>query len=623
MTIRRLILSSIFLSLLASSGFARRLMQFTVDLRDTKSHKVHITLVPSGFKGGNAVYQMPIWAPGAYSVTGYGRFVTNFKAADGNGYELPTKQLNENRWQIESGTSVQEIDYDVLDSHSDTTSLYFAMANMDTSLFFANATCLFGYYDDDKTASAQVEYQKPSDWKLACALPPSKKGYVQDTNATFQNTTFYAKDYDALADAPIIAAPGLVTKSFKEGTAIYDVVLESNGAFSTAKMDSLTEYLRKIVHAETDFFHETPYDHYTFEIVAPTLMHMPSYAQGALEHSNSSDYLLANFGWSMFKSAYLSIFSHEFFHLWNVKRVHSSLLGPFDYTKRVMTTSLWMAEGITEYYAHTLLARYGIIGPGKFYVDVEQWRREMEMAREAAARKSLEELSIDESTFDLDEATLFYSKGPIVALMLDIEIRKKTQNKKSLDDVMLALNNDAKHGKTFHEDQLIHLVEKYSGVDLTDFYNRYIKGYDSLPFDSYLAMMGLHPEGETDPDRFPKPKLTYSTMKDGSVIFDYIDESEPLARAGIQTGDILSDINGTKITRDNMDDVSRLLSPAETNTTVTVSILRGGTSLHIPVHIPFAPPKPPSIPSNRIGPFEVDPNAPPLATEIRKGIVGQ
>jgi len=536
MNSRQLVLSSIFLFLLASTVAARPSIKFTVDIRNTKSHMVHVTLVPSGFKKGNASYQMPIWAPGAYSVTGYGRYIRNFKAADINGYELPVKQLDSNRWEIKSGTTVQEIDYDVLDSHKDTTSLYFAMANMDTSLFFANATCLFGYYDDNKTAPAQVEYQKPVDWKLACALPPSSKGYVQDTNATFQNTTFYAKDYDVLADAPILSAPGLVTKSFKEGPAIYDVVLASNIAFGSAKMDSLTEYLRKIVHAETDFFHETPYDHYTFEIVAPSLTHMPSMAQGALEHWNSSDYLLGNFGWSMFKGAYLPIFSHEFFHLWNVKRIHSNLLGPFDYTKRVMTTSLWMAEGITEYYAHTLLSRYGIIGPGGFFGGgVEQWRKEMEYSPEAAKTKSLEELSIDESGFDLEEALLFYSKGPLVALALDIEIRNKTSNKKSLDDVMLALNNDAKHGKTFKEDQLIHLVEKYSGVDLTDFYDHYIKGNDSLPLDKYLAMMGLQKsaEGESEAD------------------------------------------NGT------------------------------------------------SKPKEHLGPFDVDPNAPPLATAIRKGIVGK
>ncbi len=220
-----------------------------------------------------------------------------------------------------------------------------------------------------------------------------------------------------------IISDHIVTKSFLEGGVAYDVAVVTDGSWSDTKMDSLVEDLRKIAYAETDFFHDIPYKHYTFEIVAPTLSHVPGFAEGALEHANSSDYLLIDFGWSMFKNQFLSTFSHEFFHLWNVKRIHSNLLGPFDYTKRVMTTSLWMAEGFTEYYAHTLLARYGIISPERFFADVNQWRQEMAMAPASANAKSLEELSIDESTLEMDEATLFYSRGPLVAMMLNIEIR--------------------------------------------------------------------------------------------------------------------------------------------------------------------------------------------------------
>src|SRR5207253_427828 len=140
-----------------------------------------------GFTESKASFQMPVWAPGAYSVTRYGRYVRNFKALDKSGLELPVTPVDEDRWTIAAGKSVAKIMYDVLDSHTDTTSLYFGMAEMDTSQFFANATCLFGYYDDDKKAPATVHYDKPAGWKLTCALPPSKNGYVQDTTPTFEN----------------------------------------------------------------------------------------------------------------------------------------------------------------------------------------------------------------------------------------------------------------------------------------------------------------------------------------------------------------------------------------------------------------------------------------------------
>ncbi len=571
---------------------------------------------------------MPIWAPGAYSVTGYGRYVVNFKAFDKTGHDLAVKQVNENRWEIASGKSVQKIEYDVLDSHKDTTSLYFAMANIDTTLFFANATALFGYFDDDKTASAQVNYELPTEWKLACPLEP-KAGYAPKV---FSNTEFVAKNYDELADAPILSAPEtgrnhsdyIVTASFKEGKADYDVAVATDGTWSNAKMDSLTYYLREIVHAETDFFHDTPYKHYTFEIVAPTLSHMPSFAQGALEHANSSDYLLADFGWSMFKGSFLSIFSHEFFHLWNVKRIHSNLLGPFNYTQRVMTTSLWMAEGITEYYAHTLLARYGLISPEKFFSDVNQWREEMAMAPASANVKSLEDLSIDESTFEMDEATLFYSRGPLVAMMLDIEIRSRTNNKKSLDDVMLAFNNETKHGKTFSEKELIHKVEKYAGIDLTEFYNKYIHGTDSLPFDAYLEKMGLSRNmSDAMGANAPLPKLSFSILGDSGIVFDAVDSSTAFAHAGIRAGDFVMAINGTKFNRDNIMELSELLSPSGSRTGVTLSVLRGGAPVTIPVSFSSAHRKPAVPEENRLGSVEVAPNATPLSAVIRKGIVGQ
>ncbi len=600
MTIRRFAVAVVLTLAFVSAVFARGVLKFTVDIRNTASHEVHVTLVPVGFHNGMALYQMPVWAPGAYSVTHYGRYIRNFKAFNKWDHTLAVKRLNDDRWEIPSGKSVKKIEYDVLDSHADTSSLYFAMANIDTSLFFSNATALFGYYDDEKNTRAQIAYQLPETWKLECPLN-QKNGAV--------DPTFTAKNYDELADAPIIAAPidsgkatdHIVTGNFHEGRAEYSVAVATDGSWPAAKMDSLTYYLREIVHAETDFFHDTPFKHYTFEIVAPTLWRMPSFAQGALEHANSSDYLLMDMSWPLFKREFLPIFAHEFFHLWNVKRIHSTLLGPFDYTKRVMTKSLWMAEGITEYYAHTLLARYGIISPDQFYNGIAQWRKEMAMAPDEAKKKSLEQLSIDESTFEMDEATLFYSRGPLVALMLDIEIRSRTNNKKSLDDVMRAFNNAAEHGKTFREQDILPLFEKYSGLNLTNFFNRYIHGTDSLPIDKYLGMMGMR-QGQTA----SSVSIGYTNEK---FVLNAVDSGNVLAHAGLKVGDTLLAVNGTKLTLENFD---RLASLKDSLSSVTMTIARGGKKMDFPIDF--------SKSAKKGG---LDPKASPLAVAIRKGIVGQ
>ena len=162
-------------------------------------------------------------------------------------------------------------------------------------------------------------------------------------------------------------------------------------------------------------------------------------------------------------------------------------------SQRVKTTSLWLSEGVTEYYAHTILSRYGILPPSSFYRTIGQWAGIMKMMPDTAAahKKSLEELSIDESDFHLDEAELFYIKGPLVALALDLEIRSKTENKYSLDSVMLALNALAKKKKFFKDEDLIKVVNKAAHTDVTDFYTKYIKGTEPLPLDRYLTMMGV------------------------------------------------------------------------------------------------------------------------------------
>ena len=249
------------------------------------------------------------------------------------------------------------------------------------------------------------------------------------------------------------------------------------------------------------------------------------------------------------------------------------------------------------------------------------------MAPASANVKSLEDLSIDESTFEMDEATLFYTRGPLVALMLDIEIRSRTNNKKSLDDVMLALNNDAKHGKTFQEKDLIHKVEKYANIDLTEFYNKYIHGTDSLPIDAYLAKMGLSPN---KPDSMgtdtSHPMLRYSMNSDSGIVFDLIDSSQALARAGIRVGDFAMAINGTKFNKDNFSELTDQLSPSDSTITVTVSVLRDGKLVAIPVVLPPSTHKKGKvlvIDSNSTSSKQIDPNATPLAAAIRKGIVGQ
>jgi len=608
-------LKKITLLLLLSNFCYGQELIYTVDLHSTATHKVGVRVELKKMGATTVTYQMPIWAPGAYSVTHYGHYISDFKAFDKNGKELSVQQANGDRWEISNAKDIANISYSVSDSHKDSTSLYFAMAHIDTNFFFANGTCLFGYVNDKKNIPSTVDYDFPYEWKLATALDPLPSGKHDGTAPPdFKYSGFEAKNYDELADAPIMAGVDSIfqTHSFKDGTATYDIVLATDRKF---EMDSLEYYIHKIVHAETEFFHDTPFKHYTFLINAPTYFKSPSMSFGALEHANSSDYLLVNLPWKMFKSQELATFSHEFFHLWNVKRIHSALLGPFDYTKRVMTTSLWLSEGITDYYSRTILTRWNILPYHSFEESVSQLSKAANRSK-AAKSETLEQLSIDESDFDLGKATVFYFKGTLVGLLLDIEIRSRTDNKKSLDDVMFALNAEAKKGKTFKDSELIGKMEKITGLDLQDFYKKYIAGTDSLPIDEYLKKMGvgnIETGTQTESRIALGGKLNFES-ENSTAYVERVDSSTPFASAGIMEGDTLKTLNGKPFTIQEIVDLQNGQPPV----TLEIEVIRKGQQKHFSVFVEKR--NKTTKPKTAYGPL---PDATPLEVAIRHGIVGK
>jgi predicted metalloprotease with PDZ domain len=520
-------------------------LDYHVDISNTRSKRVQVTLTPKKLNGETVTFQMPAWAPGAYSVTNYGRYVQDLQAFDLSGKALTVKRLNENRWSISSAKSLGKIEYFVGDSRKDSTSLWFAMMHADSNLFFANGTALFGYVNDKKDIPSTVTFVKPADWEIATALDYSNGG---KRDCSFSQTVFKAKDYDQLVDAPIMAAPELQTRCFDQEGATYEVVVVSNRAFA---MDSLQEATKKIVKVQTDFFGEVPYKHYTFLYYAPTFMQMPSMGQGALEHMNSSAYLMMHQPWAQFKEGGLRIISHEFFHLWNVKRIHSTLLGPFDYTKGVRTSSLWLSEGITDYYAHALLARNGLISSSHFLGDVREWFNNYRRSKPALT-KSLEELSREESDFDMENAVVLYTKGPLVGLMLDLEIRTRTDNKRSLDDVMLALNREAKQGKHFKDEELIGKMGKIVGLDLSSFYTRFIQGTDSIAIENVLERMGLTSKVDLMNSGGDEGQLRMTLSQKGQMVIDELPSSSMFSEAGLQKGDTVISLNGTPVSVENI-----------------------------------------------------------------------
>ncbi|HEX4461954.1 MAG TPA: PDZ domain-containing protein, partial [Polyangia bacterium] len=257
---------------------------------------------------------------------------------------------------------------------------------------------------------------------------------------------------------------------------------------------------------------------------------------------------------------FLELISHEFFHLWNVKRIHPEVLGPFDYQREAYTRCLWVMEGITSYYDRHILVRAGLQKPDKYLDKLAE-----EIGKIAAIpgrkRQSLEESSYDAwiKLYRPDENSVnstisYYLKGGAVAILLDLEIRSRTAGGKSLDDLMRLLwQRFGQRNVGFPDDAVQALADEASGLDLEAFFERHVRGRDELEVERLLATAGLTITAEPDGDG-SEPWLGVNTRDDGGLILAAILDDGPAQAAGLSAGDELVALDGFRIDASSLKD---------------------------------------------------------------------
>ncbi len=243
----------------------------------------------------------------------------------------------------------------------------------------------------------------------------------------------------------------------------------------------------------TFFFHIGPYE---------------DQGGGGMEHRNSTAIAATSV------EAASAIAAHEFFHVWNVKRIRPRTLEPVDYTKEQYTRALWFAEGVTSCYASFTLERSGLWSKMQFYDDLALQISELQ-SRPAHTWQSAEASSLDAwlEKYDAynapDRSISYYDKGQILGVLLDLAIRDATDNRKSLDDVLRRMNEEyAKKGKFYDDSNGIQeAVEEVAGKSFDDFFNRYVSGTAEIPYNDFLSMAGLElkPSAAEPEDRSGQP----------------------------------------------------------------------------------------------------------------------
>jgi predicted metalloprotease with PDZ domain len=237
------------------------------------------------------------------------------------------------------------------------------------------------------------------------------------------------------------------------------------------------------------------------------------------------------------------------FKTWNGKRFHISPLGPVEYSVPMRAKSLWFNEGFSDYYAEMLMARSGLTPSSAFYSAIDRWTHATEATQDAPfSNASLEELSSKQEKYDPALVNELREKGALMALLMDIEIRTQSNNRRSLDAVLSKMNKDAASGKTYDDNALIKTIGEYATVDLSDFYTRYIAGSETPPVEDYLNRMGASRE-QREPIAITGPLgFELALNKTGNAVLKEISNDDTgLAQAGLQPGDTIALVNGSRM----------------------------------------------------------------------------
>jgi predicted metalloprotease with PDZ domain len=506
-------------------------VHYTVDLA---GRNAHLYGIEARFAtGGGAIdVQLPVWTPGSYLVREYPRHLEGLAAYDQQGRPLPARKIDKATWRVDAREAKRiTLRYRVY-AHD----LTVRAAHLDDSHAFWNGACLFLYTEALRKEPVRVSVQLPEGWRVSTALDPDP----------LEPGAWRAESYDELVDSPVEAGVHEIIQ-FTAQDRPHELAIWGHVPMPR---EELVADLTKIVDVQAALFGGLPYPRYTF-----LLLSSPS-SYGGLEHARSSTLLTSPFSFAPRKKyeEFLELVSHEFFHLWNVKRIHPAALGPFDYQREAYTRCLWVMEGMTSYYDRYLLVRAGLKSQKAY---LEKLAEELGKIEQTPGRQkqSLEQASFDAwiKFYRPDEnspnsSISYYLKGGAVALLLDLEIRLKTNGARSLDDVMrLFFQRYGQPGIGFPDDAVEGVCEEAAGVPLGGFFDRHVRGTAELDTERLLGTVGLTIKRSTAEDP-PGGWLGATVREEGdSAVVATSLNGGPAETAGLYAGDELIALDGFRV----------------------------------------------------------------------------
>ena len=483
--------------------------------------------------GGTIVLRMPVWCPGSYLVREYAGHVSRFEAWSGE-ERLVHRKLDKASWEITCpGGGDVTVRYRVYAPE-----LTVRTNDVDHEHAFVHPPATFCALEGHADEAIDLIVEAPEGWTVTTALPHDRGVYR-------------ARDFDHLADSPLEIGRHAL-RTFEVAGRPHEFALHGEG---NADLDRIVADTEKIVRAEIDFFGgEPPYDRYLF------VLHQVPARGGGLEHDDSCVLAWPKLGFrpeSEYRK-FLTLVAHEFFHVWNVRRIRPEALMRYDYQRENPTRLLWVFEGFTVYYDELFPMRAGCYGPKEMLAHLAE-HVALEASRPGGRFQSLEESSFDawiglyRPTPDTPNAqTNYYLKGMLVAWALDQHLREHTGDARSLDDVMRHLWTEyGARGRGVGEDGMASIVEAATGVDVTDFLREHVETPGRMDHAGTLARLGLRLRRKSADDDAPPAWFgaKIESRDDGARLVMVTHEG-PAHAGGLMADDVVIALDGHRVGRD-------------------------------------------------------------------------
>jgi predicted metalloprotease with PDZ domain len=522
-------------------------IEYRVAMPEPATHEFEVEMrVPALPGRDTAEIVFPAWAPGSYMVRDFVRHVFRLAVTDERGRTVARERLDKQRWRIRTGGRAFRVRYRVFAFEATVRTSF-----LDDSHGYWNGSSLFFHVAGELERPCRVTVLPPprSRWRVATALRPvagARGGYA-------------AADFDELVDAPFeIGAHE--TRAFSVGRTKFELALYGRHNADVAR---LVDILRRIVTATGRMFGGFPFDRYLF------IVHALPIASGGLEHRASVTMDIAGLSFED-EAGYMrfaDLAAHEFFHAWNVKRIHDAALGRFDYTRENYTRLLWLFEGFTDYLAHIIMLRAGVTRERDFYrMLAEDWPK-------YATRPGRNETPLDELSFEawikqykpsenyVNRAVSYYERGLWTGMALDLELRLATAGRRGLPEMFRRLwDRHARGGWAVTEADVRDAAARMAGRRLDRFFDRYIRGTDELVLPVLWRRAGLTVAARAEWDESHKPAADRDGVRarrarawtgidlhpERMLVRNVVPDS-PAWRAGITFGDDIVAVDGARV----------------------------------------------------------------------------